>query len=75
MSALAPIFEHRIVKTDTGEFMPQRGVAEELVDFTVARLRWRDAIPQAAPTVELARLYLDSIRKFDTRCTAGEVVS
>ncbi len=67
------VFDYHIVKTDTNEFMPQRGVSGWLDGFSTV-VYWRDAVPVPAPTIELAKAYLDSIKKFDTSCTPGAVV-
>ena len=67
------IFEYRIVETAEGFFMPQRGIPEGS-DAIVSRFVWRDAVPEAAPSLEVAGAYVNSLKTFDARQSDGRVV-
>jgi hypothetical protein len=75
------IFEYRIIEytapdTDGREytqFMPQRGVSSNLEG--IGRWTyWRDAVPMAAPTVQIAEAWVVSLRDFDARQSEGKIV-
>lgn len=68
--------DYRIVKTDTQHgqlFMPQRGTPNA-IDGIASTIYWRDAVPCAAPSLELAKMYIKSMREFDSLQSEGRVV-
>jgi hypothetical protein len=63
-------FYYRVIQLDSsGSFMPQRGViAEGEKDL------WFNGVPEAAPTLELAKEWLHSMVAFDRQDSPGKVV-
>lgn len=64
-------FYYQLVElpTQPTTFMPQRGVLTEDQETL-----WFDGVPQAAPTIELAKEWLKSMAAFDAKRSEGKVV-
>lgn len=66
-------FYYRVIElvdlNNVSSYLPQRGILTE-----DEKEMWFDGVPQASPTLELAKEWLRSMISFDAKNTPGKVV-